>query len=59
MVTDDPFGREKRWAVTPKRQVWYLRGLGDGFFRRTYNTHTQKKKWLTQTHRQMLLKDFT
>lgn len=46
-VTKGPLGREKRWAVAPKRQAWYLTGLGDGLFRRTYNTHTQKK-WLTQ-----------
>lgn len=47
-VTEGPLGREKRWAVAPKRQAWYLTGLGDGFSRRTYNTHTQKSGWHKQ-----------
>lgn len=56
-VTEGPLGREKRWAVAPKRQAWYLTGLGDGFSRRTYNTHTHKK--VADTNREKLLTENT
>lgn len=55
MVTVGPSGSENRWASSPNRVAWYLRGLEDGLFRRTYNTPAQMISYIqtqgcTTTH---------